>query len=48
MAEFEEVIQREKFQKRLEHEDLLSMEFFEGIPILTIGQALERLGISAA
>jgi putative PIN family toxin of toxin-antitoxin system len=102
MAEFEEVIQREKFQKRLEQrgqsareiisrfraaslivespalsvpsvlrdpddihvlacatsaradaivtgdKDLLSMETFEGIPILTVGQALEKLGIAAA
>ena len=101
MAEFEEVIQREKFQKRLEQrgqsareiisrfraaalivegpaipvpsalrdpddihvlacatgacanaivtgdDDLLSMETFEGIPILTVRQALEKLGISA-
>ena len=100
MAEFEEVIQREKFQKRLEQRgqsapeiisrfraaalivegpaipvpsalrdpddihvlacaagacanaivtgdnDLLSMETFEGIPILTVRQALEKLGIS--
>jgi putative PIN family toxin of toxin-antitoxin system len=27
--------------------DLLSMETFEGIPILTVRQALEKLGISA-
>ena len=101
MAEFEEVIQREKFQKRLEQRshsareiirrfretvlivegpaipapsalrdpddihvlacatgasadaivtgdnDLLSMERFEGVPILTVRQALEKLGISA-
>ena len=101
MAEFEEVIQREKFQKRLEQKgqnaretisrfraaalivevpaipvpsalrdpddihvlacatgacadaivtgdnDLLSMEAFEGIPILTVRQALEKLGIPA-
>jgi putative PIN family toxin of toxin-antitoxin system len=100
MAEFEEVIQREKFQKRLEQRgqsaqeiisrfraaalivegpaipvpsalrdpddihvlacaagacanaivtgdnDLLSMETFEGIPILTVRQALKKLGIS--
>ena len=102
LAEFEEVIQREKFQKRLEKggrsasdiisrfraaalnvegpaipvpstlrdpddlhvlacavathadaivtgdNDLLSMETFGGIPILTVRQALERLGISPA
>ena len=102
MAEFEEVIQRQKFQERLEQrgrsareiisrlraaaliaegpaipvppalrdpddihvlacatgayadaivtgdKDLLSMEAFEGIPILTVRQALEKLGISAA
>jgi uncharacterized protein len=101
MAEFEEVIPREKFQKRLEQrgksarevisrfratalivevpaipvpsglrdpddvhvlacargacadaivtgdKDLLTMETFEGIPILTVRQALEKLGISA-
>jgi putative PIN family toxin of toxin-antitoxin system len=101
MAEFEEVIQREKFRKRFEQRgqsareiisrfraialivevaaipmpsalrdpddlhvlacakgacadaivtgdnDLLSMETFEGIPILTVRQALEKLGISA-
>jgi uncharacterized protein len=101
LAEFEEVIQRDKFQKRLEQRghsareiisrfraaavieegssiqiplalrdpddihvlvcakgscadaivtgdnDLLSMETFEGIPILTVRQALEKLGISA-
>jgi putative PIN family toxin of toxin-antitoxin system len=101
MAEFEEVIQREKFRKRLEQmgrsaqeiisrfratalivegpaipvpstlrdrddihvlacalgacadaivtgdKDLLSMETFKGIPILTARQALEKLGISA-
>ena len=101
MAEFEEVIQREKFQKRLEQrgkntreiisrfrataliveapaisvpsglrdpedihvlacargacadaivtgdKDLLTMETFEGIPILTVREALEKLGISA-
>jgi len=96
MAKFEEVIQREKFQKRLEQrgqsareiisrfraaalivevpsalrdpddihvlacakgagtdaivtgdDDLLSMETFEGVPILTVRQALEKLGISA-
>jgi putative PIN family toxin of toxin-antitoxin system len=101
MAELEEVIQREKFQKRLAQRgqsareiisrfraaalivegpaipipsalrdpddihvlacargacanaivsgdnDLLSMETFEGIPILTVRQALEKLGISA-
>jgi putative PIN family toxin of toxin-antitoxin system len=100
MAEFEEVIQREKFRKRLEQRgqsareiisrfrtaammvegpvlpvppglrdpedihvlacatgvcasaivtgdnDLLSMETFEGVPILTVRQALEKLGIS--
>ena len=100
MAEFEEVIQREKFQKRLEQRgqsaqeiisrfraaalivegpaipvpsalrdpddihvlacaagtganaivtgdnDLLSLETFEGIPILTVRQALKKLGIS--
>jgi predicted nucleic acid-binding protein len=27
--------------------DLLTMEIFEGIPILTVRQALEKLGISA-
>jgi uncharacterized protein len=102
MAEFEEVIQREKFQRRLElrsqsakeiisrfraaalivdgpaipvpsasrdpddihvfacaagtcadaiitgDNDLLSMEAFDGIPIMTVRQALEKLGISAA
>ena len=102
MAEFEEVIQRKKFQERLEQRsrgareiisrfravalivegpvipvptalrdpddvhvlacaigacadaivtgdnDLLSMATFEGIPILTVRQALEKLGISAA
>ena len=101
IAEFEEVIQREKFQTRLQQRgrtareiiarfraaamivegslipvpnalrdpddihvlacavgacadaiitgdnDLLSMETFEGIPILTVRQALEKLGISA-
>ena len=101
LAEFEEVIQREKFQDRLKQRgrnageiisrfraaalvvegpaipvpstlrdpddihvlacaaggradaivigdnDLLSMETFEGIPILTVRQALDRLGISA-
>jgi putative PIN family toxin of toxin-antitoxin system len=101
MAEFEEVIQREKFRKRLEQRgqsageiiarfraaalivegpvipvpsalrdpddihvlscamgacadaivtgdnDLLSMATFEGIPILTVRQALEKLGIPA-
>ena len=101
MAEFEEVIQRAKFQKRLEQKgksareiisrfraaavivegpaiaaplalrdpddihvlacamgaiadaivtgdnDLLSMGTFEGIPILSVRQALEKLGISA-
>jgi uncharacterized protein len=100
MAEFEEVIQREKFQRRLEQRghtaqeiisrfraaaltvagpaipmpsalrdpddihvlacatsicadaivtgdnDLLSMETFEGIPILSVRQALEKLGLS--
>jgi uncharacterized protein len=100
MAEFEEVIQREKFQRRLQKrgksareiisrfrataliveapvipvptalrdpddihvlacargacadaivtgdKDLLTMETFEGIPILTVRQALENLGIS--
>jgi uncharacterized protein len=102
MAEFEEVIQRERFHKRVEQvgqsareiisrfraaalmvegpaipvpsalrdpddihvlacargasasaivtgdKDLLSMGTFEGIPILTVRQALEKLGISAA
>jgi len=102
MAEFEEVIHREQFQKRLKQRgqsareiisrfrtaalivegpaipapsalrdpddiqvlacatgacadaivtgdnDLLSMAAFEGIPILTVRQALEKLGISAA
>ena len=102
MAEFEEVIQRDKFQKRLQlrgrsapeiissfraasliiespaipvpstlrdpddvhvlacamgasaiaivtgDSDLLSMGTFEAIPILTVRQALEKLGISAA
>jgi putative PIN family toxin of toxin-antitoxin system len=101
MVEFEEVIQREKFQKRLEQkgrtargliarfraaslvvegphipvpavlrdpddphvpacakgayanaivtgdDDLLSMEAFENIPILTVRPALEKLGLSA-
>jgi len=101
MAEFEEVIQRQKFQRRLEQRgksareiisrfrataliveapavpppsalrdpddihvlacakaawadavvtgdmDLLTTETFEGIPILTVRQALEKLGISA-
>ena len=100
LAEFEEVIQREKFRKRLERNgrsareiisrfraaalfvegpaipvpsalrdpddvhvlacavgagadaivtgdnDLLSMETFEGVPILTVRRALEKLGIS--